>query len=104
MYKKQTFAYIHEEKVKVDTVKDNYEIANQEARELFGNTAFAVDSTMYSVSEGDYYKEGVFYLKDGVTPIPREHTPEEDASIALADAKKNAANVEYMALMANIEL
>lgn len=104
MYKKQTFAYIHEETVKVDTVKDNYEIANQEARELFGNTAFAVDSTMYPVSEGDYYKDGIFYFKDGVTPIPREHTPEEDASIALADAKKNAANVEYMALMANIEL
>lgn len=104
MYKKQTFAYIYEEKVKADKVKENYEMANQEARELFGGTAFAVDSTMYPVSEGDYYKNGIFYFKDGITPILREHTPEEDASIALAEAKKNAANVDYMALMANIEL
>ena len=43
------------------SVCDNYEIANQIARVTYGDNAFAVDTTLYSVSIGDDYIDGLFY-------------------------------------------
>lgn len=62
MYIKQTFALIQGEIIKQDIVCDNYEVANQLARSVYGEDAIAVDSTQYPVSEGDYYINGNFYF------------------------------------------
>lgn len=71
MYIKQTFAIIHDEIVKQNIVCDNYELANQLARNVYGDSAIAVDSTQYLVSEGDYYIDGNFYFKDKKTLVTR---------------------------------
>ena len=83
MYVKQTFALIQGETIKQDIVCDNYELANQLARRIYGADAIAVDSTQYPISEGDKYIKGCFYFKDGVTIVPRNNTGEENALLAL---------------------
>lgn len=82
MYIKQTFALISGETVKQDIVCDNYELANQLARNVYGPDAIAVDSTQYPISEGDKYIDGYFYFKDGITLVPRNNTAEENAILA----------------------
>lgn len=77
MYIKQTFALIKGEVIKQDIVCDNYEMANQLARRVYGEDAIAVDSTQYPVSEGDYYIDGNFYFKDKKTLAPLEKTLQE---------------------------
>ena len=99
MYCKQTFAIIKDETVKNDMVCSNYETANQLARQLYGSDAFAVDSTQYPVSEGDYYKDGVFYFKDGETVIPRNPTSEEQV---LELQKQNETLTECILEMSEI--
>lgn len=49
MYVKQTFAIIKDEVIKQDIVCDNYELANQLARKVYGDDAIAVDSTQYPI-------------------------------------------------------
>ena len=83
MYIKQTFAIIQGETIKQDIVCDNYELANQLARNVYGEGAIAVDSTQYPISEGDKYIDGYFYFKDGVTRVPRNNTGEENALLAV---------------------
>lgn len=83
MYVKQTFAIIQGDIVKQDIVCDNYELANQLARNIYGEGAIAVDSTQYPISEGDKYIDGYFYFKDGVTRVPRNNTGEENALLAV---------------------
>lgn len=87
MYVKQTFAIIQGETIKQDIVCDNYELANQLARNVYGEDAIAVDSTQYPISEGDKYIDGHFYFKDGVTRIPRNNTGEENALLAVQKAE-----------------
>lgn len=82
MYCKQTFAIIKDGAVIQDMVCENYTIANEVARAQCGEEAFAVESTQYPVSAGDYYKDGIFYFKDGITEIPRTPTAEEMAAEA----------------------
>ena len=83
MYVKQTFAIIQDETIKQDIVCDNYELANQLARRIYGPDTIAVDSTQYPISEGDKYIDGYFYFKDGVTRVPRTNTGEENALLAV---------------------
>ena len=83
MYIKQTFAIIQGETIKQDIVCDNYELANQLARNVYGEDAIAVESTQYPISEGDKYIDGYFYFKDGVTRVPRNNTGEENALLAV---------------------
>lgn len=83
MYIKQTFALVSGDEVKQDIVCSNFEIANQLARRIYGDDAIAVESTQYSISEGDKYIGGYFYFKDGVTRIPRRNTVEENALLAV---------------------
>jgi hypothetical protein len=83
MYAKQTFAIIQGETVKNDIVCDNYELANQLARSVYGEDAIAVESTQYPISVGDNYRDGVFYYKNSENVIPRQNTGEENALLAV---------------------
>ena len=93
MYVKQTFAIVLSEIVKQDIVCDNYELANQLARNVYGEDAIAVESTQYPISVGDKYIDGYFYFKDGVTRVPRHNTGEENALLAVEKATELEANV-----------
>ncbi len=102
MYIKQTFAIIKDETIKQDIVCDNYELANQLARNVYGEDAIAVESTQYPISEGDKYIDGYFYFKDGVTRIPRQNTSEENALLAVemvkdleVDIARDSVDKEY---------
>ena len=102
MYIKQTFAIIKGETIKQDIVCDNYELANQLARNVYGEDAIAVDSTQYPISEGDKYIDGYFYFKDGVTRVPRNNTGEENAILAVQKAEnleitiaENSVDIDY---------
>lgn len=57
-------------------VADNFHVANDCAR-IVSKDAHAVECNLYKCSIGDYYKDGRFYFKDGITEIQRESTPEE---------------------------
>lgn len=94
MWCKQTFAIVLNEKVVNDIVCDNYTLANDLARSQYGDKAFAVDSTQYPASIGDYYKNGTFYFKDGTTSIPRQNTAEEDAREANAKAEELSTTLD----------
>ena len=104
MWCNQIFSQIKHETIKNIIVADNYEIANQLARTIYGEGAIAVDSTQYPVSIGDIYREGIFYFKDGITPVPRTPTADEEAAVAKAKAEKLQANVDYIAMQSNVEL
>ena len=93
MYVKQTFAIIYGETIKQDIVCDNYELANQLARNVYGPDAIAVESTQYPISEGDKYIDGYFYFKDGVTRVPRNNTGEENALLAVGKVSELAADI-----------
>ena len=104
MWCKQTFAIILEEKVVNDIVCDNYTLANSLAKAQYGQDVFAVDSTQYPASIGDFYKDGIFYFKDGTTPIPRQNTAEEDARLALWNTEKLQADMDYVSMETGIAL
>lgn len=86
----QVFAVINEEVIENVIVCDNYTLANDLARTVFGESAIAVECTQYCVGIGDFYKEGRFYFKDGETIVKRQNTAEEEA----AEAKEKAAMIE----------
>ena len=104
MWCNQIFSQIKNETVENIIVADNYEIANQLARTIYGEGAIAVESTQYPVSIGDKYINGTFYFKDGVTPIPRNKTGEEEAREAKEIAERLQANVDYLAMESKVEL
>lgn len=104
MWCNQIFSQIKDDTIKNIIVADNYEMANYLAREIYGEGAFAVESTQYPTSIGDKYIGGVFYFKDGETRIPRTNTAEEDVQIALQKAEKLQANLDYIAMESAIEL
>lgn len=102
MYVKQTFAIIQGETIKQDIVCDNYELANQLARNIYGEDAIAVESTLYPISVGDKCINGYFYFKDGVTRVPRNNTAEENALLAVnkvdsleSDIATNNIDLDY---------
>ena len=93
MYVKQTFAIVLGETIKQDIVCDNYELANQLARTVYGDDAIAVDSTQYPIDVGDKYIDGYFYFKDGVTRVPRNNTGEENALLAVGKVTELESNI-----------
>jgi hypothetical protein len=56
---------VHEEQIKNVIVCDNFELANQIAKVQYGDTAIAVDTTLYPVTIGDSYIDGFFYNQAG---------------------------------------
>ena len=101
MYVKQTFAIIQGETIKNDIVCDNYELANQLARDTYGEDAIAVESTQYPISIGDKYINGLFYYKDSENVVPRQNTGEENALLAVE--KVNAVEVEIASFNVDLE-
>lgn len=102
MYIKQTFALISGDEVKQDIVCTNYELANRLARNIYGENAIAVESTLYPISVGDKCIDGRFYFKDGVTRVPRNNTGEENALLAVQKAEslevaiaENSVDIDY---------
>ena len=80
MWCNQIFSLINDNKIKNTIVCDNYEIANQIAGVTYGDNAFAVDTTLYPVSIGDDYIDGLFY-RDG--ELIKRNPTEEERIIAL---------------------
>ena len=101
MYVKQTFAIIQGETIKNDIVCDNYELANQLARDTYGEDAIAVESTQYPISIGDKYINGLFYYKDSENVVPRQNTGEENALLAVE--KVNAVEVDLASFNVDLE-
>ncbi|MDF2950776.1 MAG: hypothetical protein K0S18_359 [Anaerocolumna sp.] len=69
-------------------VADNYEIANQISRDLYGDGAYAEDTTQYPLGIGCKHINGLFYREDGVTEVPRNLTAEEEANLARIKAEQ----------------
>ncbi|MDF2586631.1 MAG: hypothetical protein K0S41_472 [Anaerocolumna sp.] len=78
----QVFAQIVDTEIRNIIVADNYELANQLSRMIYGDTGSALECTQYPVSIGDKCIDRVFYFKDGLTPVPRKNTAEEDSLVA----------------------
>jgi len=93
----QVFAQIVGEDIKNIMVCDNYELANQITRNIYGADAFAEECTQYPVSVGDKFLGKQFRFKDGITLVPRMNTAEEDA--AQANAKAIALEADNLTLM-----
>ena len=92
-----------------------YEITNYIAKASFGQDAFAVEVTQYPVQEGDLYKEGRFYRVNPKTkeeteilPLPTEKDEINRLSADSTDLQQstaqNTANIEYIAMMSNVDL
>lgn len=67
---------------------DNYEEANQVARAVYGDTAFA-DEYKWLVQPGDRFRDGVFYTVDGDIEEPAEYIPTEEEQIIQLSAKNS---------------
>lgn len=93
MWCNQIFSLINEDTVQNIIVCDNYETANQIARDYYGDNAIAVDTTQYSLNIGYKYVNGIFYEEDGATVVGRNHTADEEAAIAKAKAESLEAQV-----------
>lgn len=77
-------------------VADNFHAANDCAR-IVSNDAQAVECNLYRCSIGDFYKDGRFYFKDGVTEIQRESTTEESITALNAQtAEIETQNLEIL--------
>ena len=75
MWCNQIFSLINENKIQNIIVCDNYEVASQIARITYGENSLAVDTTLYPVSIGDDYIDGIFYHEN--TVVNRNLTEEE---------------------------
>lgn len=67
-------------------VADNYEIASKIARMQYGDTAIAMDTTLYPVAIGHTYQDGKFYNDDGREV---EKNPTEEERIKKAEQSIN---------------
>lgn len=71
MWCMQNFALIKNNEVKDIIVCDNFEVANQLAKNVYGDQAQAQDVTRYPLAVGDEYKDGKFYrFNEEVLPYP----------------------------------
>ena len=92
----QVFAHILDTQIKNVIVCDNYEVANQLARAIYGDNAIAVECTQYPCGIGDFYVDNTFHYRDKDDPtkvgdpVPRKNTAEEDAF----EANTKVANVQ----------
>lgn len=82
-------------------VCDNYEVASQIARATLGEDAIAIDTTLYPVTIGNTYSDGVFYDSQGnaITKNPTE--AEEIATLKTTIARQTATISELQATLAN---
>jgi Ser-tRNA(Ala) deacylase AlaX len=101
MWCNQHFSYIYENTVMDIRVVSDYETANQLARIAYGDTAFAVDTTLYPLHIGCKYVDGVFYEEDGVTII--ERNPTESEEIIALKAENSALHLENAEAQAEID-
>lgn len=85
MWCNQIFSLINDETVMNVIVCDNYEVANQFARNLYGDKAYAVDTTQYPLGIGYKHIEGKFFTPDG-EEVLRNLTADEEANLALNKA------------------
>lgn len=99
-----TYAIILNGEIVNMIVADNFHVANDCAR-VVSNDAQAVECSLYKCSIGDYYKDGRFYFKDGVTEIPRESTPEESiATLKQTDSELMESQVDLLYELSCLQL
>lgn len=81
-------------------VADNYEVANQLARNLYGASAYAVDTTLCPVGIGDKHIDGVFYRYDKSTgadvEIPYNPTEAQEIAMLKDYAETQAGMIEQI--------
>lgn len=89
----EVYAMIDENSV-IQTIMicDNYEEANNLARAIYGDKAYAVECSRWSCSTGCKYIDGVFYEADGVTRCKYIPTDRElaESAIHIANATQDA--------------
>lgn len=68
-----------------------YEIASRIARCEFGESALAIDTTLYPVAIGDIYRDGVFY--DSLGNVIERNLTEQEQIAALRQANADQAAV-----------
>ena len=100
MWCNQIFSLISNETVENIIVCDNYEVANQLARNIYGDKAYAVDTTQYPLEIGCKHIEGKFYTPDG-EEVLRNLTADEEANLALN--KTNDIEVHQTEIELNID-
>lgn len=76
---------------------DNYEEANQVARAVYGDAAFA-DEYKWLVQPGDKFRDGIFYTVSGDIEEPAEYIPTEQEQIS----QLTVANDELTVAMADM--
>lgn len=97
MFEHQVFAIITNEKIENIMVCDNYELANQIARDVYGQEAFAVDCRQYPCGIGDGYFDGAFYHRDSNAVIERLPNEKEEIETLKAEnlrLQENITNLE----------
>ena len=112
----QVFAHILDNKIKNVIVCDNYEVANQLARSIYGQNAIAVECTQYPCGIGDFYIDNSFHYRDKDDPnkvgdpVPRKNTAEEDAfeanskaTVLQDDVAANTVDIEYLKIITSAE-
>ena len=112
----QVFAHILDNKIKNAIVCDNYEVANQLARSIYGQNAIAVECTQYPCGIGDFYIGNSFHYRDKDDPnkvgdpVPRKNTAEEDAfeanskaTVLQDDVAANTVDIEYLKIITGAE-
>ena len=102
MWCNQIFSLISDNKIQNLIVADNYEVANQLARNIFGNQAIAVDTTLYPVAIGDDYINGIFY-HEGVEVIPNP-TEEQEIHMLTDETNQLAADLDFIAMELGVDL
>ena len=112
----QVFAHILDTQIKNVIVCDNYEVANQLARAIYGQNAIAVECTQYPCGIGDFYIDNSFHYRDKDDPnkvgdpVPRKNTAEEDAfeanskaTVLQDDVAANTVDIEYLKIITGAE-
>ena len=112
----QVFAHILDTQIKNVIVCDNYEVANQLARAIYGQNAIAVECTQYPCGIGDYYVDNSFHYRDKDDPskvgdpVPRKNTAEEDAleanskvTVVQDTVAENTIDIEVLKALAGID-
>lgn len=92
----EVYAMISDGTVQNVCVAYSYEDANQVARAVYGDNAFAVDCLQYPCEIGDKYIDGRFYKPDGVTEI--KYIPTQEQQVA----QLQAANDELTIVLADV--
>lgn len=87
MFYHQVYAEIQDKKVKNIIVCNNYEMANQLARNNYGEEAIAVDCTYWACQVGDTYENGGFIDENGNL---REYKGSEAENISKLELENKA--------------